>query len=64
MAEIIYISRPTYAEWEKDPGKMPLVALLKLCNCFATHRQFIIKSLFEADFENTNPEKYKHILGN
>jgi DNA-binding XRE family transcriptional regulator len=34
LADILFISRPTYICWEKDPGKIPLSHFIKIISYF------------------------------
>lgn len=56
VATLIYVSRPTYASWEKNSDNIPLCKLKLICKVFNIQADVFFKSFicFDKDIVHNN----------
>lgn len=64
MAEIMGVSKSTYARWETDEAIIPLKHLNNLCNYFDVSMDYITGFTKEKNYKNINKKLNKVIIGN
>ena len=63
MAEIMGVSKSTYARWETDEAIIPLKHLNNLCNYFDVSMDYITGFSKEKNYKNINKRLNKQIIG-
>ena len=63
VAEVLNVSKSTYARWETDENIIPLVHLNDLCNYFNVSMDYIIGFSNDNDYVITNKVLNKELIG-
>ncbi len=63
MAQIMGVSKSTYARWETDEAIIPLVHLNDLCNHFDISMDYITGLTKEKNYKITNKKLNKELIG-
>ena len=63
MAQIMGVSKSTYARWETDEAIIPLVHLNDLCNHFDISMDYITGLTKEKNYKTTNKKLNKELIG-